>query len=218
MPTSFPQQISTIVRFIMHLNPKSILDIGVGFGKYGMLSREYLEVWGHESNYGRFTRRIDGIEAFPEYLTPLHKYVYDHIYPGNALKVVDTLEISYDLVIMVDVLEHFSKKEGKALIAKLLKKHRGVLISTPKEFLEQHDTFENEFETHRSHWSCSDLASLGSVIFLPSPWSWIVYVGSEKEVVSLRRSWRMARLKEFASRFPWVVSLVRALKKHQKTH
>ena len=43
MPFSFSSQISTIVQYIEQLNPASLLDVGVGMGQYGFLSRINLE-------------------------------------------------------------------------------------------------------------------------------------------------------------------------------
>ena len=70
---------------IVTLNPKSVLDVGVGFGKYGVLCREYLELWDGRGEYSQFLRRIDGVEVFANYITPLHKYVYDKVYTQDIL-------------------------------------------------------------------------------------------------------------------------------------
>ena len=88
MPSSIPQQLNDIVELIIDTNPKSILDVGVGFGKYGFLSREYLELWDGRGQYKDWRRRIDGIEAFKEYLTPIHDFVYNHVYVGNVLDIL----------------------------------------------------------------------------------------------------------------------------------
>ena len=45
MPSSLPDFIPTIIKTVMSRNPKSVLDIGVGFGKWGYLFREYLDVY-----------------------------------------------------------------------------------------------------------------------------------------------------------------------------
>jgi len=45
MPTSDLYNITPILTIISNLKPKKILDVGCGFGKYGLLMREYLEVW-----------------------------------------------------------------------------------------------------------------------------------------------------------------------------
>jgi hypothetical protein len=45
------------------LNPDSVMDIGAGFGKYGVLCREYLELWDGRQDYSNFKRRIDGVDS-----------------------------------------------------------------------------------------------------------------------------------------------------------
>jgi hypothetical protein len=45
MPTSDVCNVPSILTVVGNLQPQSILDIGCGFGKYGMLMREYLELW-----------------------------------------------------------------------------------------------------------------------------------------------------------------------------
>ncbi|HII30270.1 TPA: glycosyltransferase family 1 protein, partial [Candidatus Woesearchaeota archaeon] len=85
MPSSSHYQISKIMNLVVKLNPSSILDVGVGFGKYGVLCREYLELGDGREEYDKFLRRIDGIEAFKNYITPLHRFIYDHIYIGDGV-------------------------------------------------------------------------------------------------------------------------------------
>ncbi|MGF9965198.1 hypothetical protein [Bacillus rhizoplanae] len=44
MPSSIYQAIPDILQHIIVEEPMSILDVGVGFGKYGLLLREALDV------------------------------------------------------------------------------------------------------------------------------------------------------------------------------
>ena len=99
MPSSQYYHISKLMEMIISLNPKSVLDIGSGFGKFGVLCREYLELWDGRQKY-EFNRRIDGVEVFQEYISPLHRYVYDNIYNENILDIVQKLKIRYDLVLL----------------------------------------------------------------------------------------------------------------------
>jgi len=213
VPTSFHHTISKILDLIIFVDPKSVLDIGVGFGKYGMLCREYLEVWGRDTGYGSFTRVIDGVEAFPQYLTPLHSYVYNKVYQGDARDVIGTLPRRYDLVILIDVLEHFTKPEGTALVHDLLRRNGMVLVSTPKEFMEQHDTFENPFETHLSHWSKRDFRMLGPGMFLHDRDCWIVLLGEEASMSSLKRSYFVQKYKQRLARLPLVLATYHAVRR-----
>jgi hypothetical protein len=46
MGTSDAANIPFVVSELQRLQPQSILDVGMGFGKWGVLAREYLDVWG----------------------------------------------------------------------------------------------------------------------------------------------------------------------------
>ncbi len=160
MPTSQFTQINQIISSAVALQPKSVLDIGVGFGKYGVLLREYLEFWREGSNYSRWDYRIDAIEAHEQYITPLHRFIYNNVYIGDASKILPTIECSYDLVLLIDVIEHFSKEDWLHLIDLCRTKAKNLLISTPATNTEQGAAFGNVYETHRSCWTAKDFRSL----------------------------------------------------------
>src|SRR5215510_15677298 len=127
MPSSQYYHISKIMEMIISLKPNSILDIGSGYGKFGVLCREYLELWDGRQKY-EFRMRIDCVEVFQDYITPLHNYVYSNIYNKNILELALILDHKYDLILLIDVLEHFEKKEGSNLLELLLKNKKGVLL------------------------------------------------------------------------------------------
>ena len=58
----------------MFTQPDSILDVGMGFGKYGFLSRKYLELFDGREKLNDWKRIIDSIEIFGNYVTPLNKF------------------------------------------------------------------------------------------------------------------------------------------------
>jgi hypothetical protein len=201
------------------LNPDSVMDIGAGFGKYGVLCREYLELWDGRQDYSNFKRRIDGVEAFPHYITPVHKFVYNQIYVEDILKLVDKLDFNYDLVLLIDVLEHFDKSEGELLLKKLLARNKGVLISTPKDPSDQKGAFGNSFEIHKSKWSKEELSRLAnnnhgndatrddsavrghngsSLFFVRDNISIIGYVDKKKEVSKLIRKRLVRRINKIS--------------------
>src|SRR6266545_5686189 len=96
MPSSRPNTIPTVIHLIRQLKPKSILDVGVGFGKWGHLFREYTDINEAENDPGRYQRkkwrvRIDGIEGYAPYLTPMHRYLYNNIHVGDATKLLNKL-------------------------------------------------------------------------------------------------------------------------------
>lgn len=162
MPTSDPVALSPVCQRIIGLKPLSVLDIGFGFGKWGILAREYAGIWCRRDD-GPSPVRVDGIEVFPDYITPLQRLIYDNIYIGNALDIIPKLEMSYDLALMVDVLEHFSVEDGKRVLGLIQACSAHALIITPRYFGHQGAAFGNENEKHISHWSGSELAKWGRV-------------------------------------------------------
>ena len=129
MPSSHWYQLNEIMELIIFTQPKNILDIGVGFGKYGFLSREYLELFDGREKLWDWKIIIDGIEIFQDYITPLHKIVYDQIYIGNVMDILPTLEKKYDLILLIDVIEHLNFDEGKKLIEMCQQHAKNIIIS-----------------------------------------------------------------------------------------
>jgi hypothetical protein len=199
------------MNLIVILNPNSLLDIGTGFGKYGLLCREYLELWDGRENYYQFLRRIDGVEAFGKYITPLHQFVYNNIYVKDVSDLVEELDYSYDLVLLVDVLEHFDKLQGKALLSKLLAKNKGIFISTPKNPSKQKNAFNNIYERHRSRWTRKELLSIidrsnndsssnsSESYFIHDTTHLVAYLGKDGSVKKLRRKLLLKNIKKIPS-------------------
>ena len=157
MPTSKLHVIPIIVNQIMRNNPQSMLDIGCGWGKYGVLAREYLEIGSGTQDYTDRKHRIDAIEGFEPYINPLHHAVYDNIYIGDAMEVLPTLE-QYDLILIAGVLEHFTQEDGNTLLDLCAEKGKKTIITTPFNPSAQGAAFGNEFERHQSKWTEEDFA------------------------------------------------------------
>ena len=133
MPSSQYYQINEIIELIIRSHPASLLEIGPGFGKYGFLAREYLELWDGREVYNDWKYEIDAIEAFESYVTPLQKSIYNNIYTGDALEVLPAIDKHYGLILMVDVFEHFTFENGIRLLKKALSKADHVIVSPRKQ-------------------------------------------------------------------------------------
>jgi hypothetical protein len=184
MPFSQSRQLSALVDTVEYLRPTSILDVGTGMGVYGFLLRTFLEDKNLFDVQGTLVRRktkeewsitIDGIEGYAGYLTPVHDYAYNRIQIGNALELLPQIPTgAYELVMAIDILEHFTTEEGERFLAECKRiARRMALISTPKDFIEQH-VEANPFEDHKSLWTLPQLQALGYVNTVANAESWIV--------------------------------------------
>lgn len=148
MPSCRPDIIPNVIYKLMEMKPKTILEVGIGFGKWGVLCKEYLKFW---CNYEPV---IDGVEAFSEYKSGAHN-VYRTVFYSDIISVAENLKIGdYDLLLMIDVIEHLKKEDG----ANLLSMASNYLVSTPAYWAEQGAVFGNEYERHVSKWAFQDFA------------------------------------------------------------
>jgi hypothetical protein len=156
MPQSDPFAIGIVTWILEELSPTSILEIGVGMGKYGLIIREQLEVARGRLHPTDWIIRIDGIEAFPDYHNPIHDWVYNKIWWGDALELLPKLADSYDVFLAVDVIEHLIKEEGQKVLRWALDHTKYSVISTPRYYWTQEAMFGNLYEQHRSLWRPRD--------------------------------------------------------------
>jgi len=199
MPTSYLYQINSIVELMVFAGPRSILDVGVGFGKYGFLAREYV---GIREEYDVWKPRIDGIEIHEGYITPLHDLIYDQLHVGDARDIVPSLEGGYDLVLLIDVIEHMEYEEGLKLLKDCRKKARNLLISTPKVLARQGEVFGNPHEAHRFHWKREHFGIFSEKFFVSNDYALICFAG--EDAMSTRKAIIKARATRTVNRwFPF---------------
>jgi SAM-dependent methyltransferase len=213
MPTSDVHNIVPILTIMQHLQPRSVLDIGCGFGKYGVLLREYLDVWQERLSPECWQTRLEGIDAFPHYRNPIWDYVYQRIHTGEAQRILPTLG-KFDVVLTADVIEHLERADAMDLVRQSLERSPVLIISTPREFYPQQDTNENPYERHRILWTAADfppgihvvsISALSCNVFVasrePLPWQ-ATYLADMHNVLYLRSRHKLRRL----GRLSWPAS------------
>lgn len=163
MPTSHYRNIPVIIEALLKVNPHRLLDIGIGMGKWGMLAREYLQVWGHcEGAWGEHPLTVDGIEAFPEYIGPIQRAIYNEIHLGDMREVLPGLGL-YDCIIIVDTLEHVSAEDGDAFLREMARHAPFAIVSLPTKYTKTSAAFGNTYEVHQSGGEQFDFTQYGQV-------------------------------------------------------
>jgi hypothetical protein len=153
MPHSWHFPMTPVIDRVVRLQPRSVMDVGVGFGKWGLLIREALDFSQARLERTEWHTRIEGVEVFP-YRSPLHEWVYDEIIWADVLEVQDSIK-DFDLVLMSDVIEHIEKPAAARLLRGLVERNRNVIVSTPLDYFTQ-DIADNDHEHHVSHWTRGD--------------------------------------------------------------
>lgn len=166
---------------IVQEDPKTILDIGTAFGKFGILSREAILSTRAEK---RDLEPVDDLTVdcveMAKYFqnTPYHANLYQNHWHMDAREIDWTTMPKYDLVLLIDVVEHWTKEEGMKTL-KEIKKNTGanILISTPRETeMYDHPIYGKDCPTHKSQWvpedfyelneKACDISTIASYIFV----------------------------------------------------
>jgi hypothetical protein len=151
MPVSEMVNVPSIMNEIVRLQPKSICELGIGFGKYGVLCREALEAVNGKCRPGEWERLIIGYEAFPRYNNPCWE-MYNVVITEDFTKCTSAIAM-HDVVLMIDSLEHLEKDQARIFLDTLVRSNRQVIVSVPIGNWPQGAVFGNEFERHRSIWT-----------------------------------------------------------------
>jgi len=151
MPSSALAVVPTVLNHMVSLDPASVLDVGPGFGKYGVLFREYCPK--HPT--------MVGVEAWEPYVVD-HRLrgIYDHLYVADVLDLDEHTLNSCDVVFLGDVIEHLELDRALDLLNRI---RCPIVINTPEHFFHNGDNLPWT-ETHRSHWTMDMFEVTGRLI------------------------------------------------------
>lgn len=137
------------------LQEKIIVDLGCGFGIWGHILRSWSHIGGSEAY-------MIGCDVSLKILQKTKKYnPYDEMIICD-IKFLPFREKYVDIIIALEVVEHLNKNEGmKFLISLSTLAREKIVISTPYGLYKQHDTYEYQFEEHKSFWTEKDFTKAG---------------------------------------------------------
>ncbi len=157
---AFEQGADLTARLERHFGPLDALgciDLGAGPSDSAIASQIRHIPW----------RRLIQVEAFPPYLEKLKATpAAAKAREIRALRIeqaVATLKPGeVDLALMIDVLEHFSRRHAFDLLARLERRvRRGIVLFIPLGQVEQDEVDANPLQRHLSFWNAGHLARLG---------------------------------------------------------
>jgi SAM-dependent methyltransferase len=136
------------------LRPSTVLDIGVGAGKYSDLIRAK-----HKTIPG-YGPTITGVEIDESYVDRFELDLkYDHLIIGDAIDLIKKPQERYGLVIIGDCIEHMRKSHAIDLINFLIYRSGYICIVYPDKYI-QDDWEGHEAEAHISVWSAEDFKGM----------------------------------------------------------
>jgi hypothetical protein len=160
MMTSPAENIAAICAAIAHVKPKRLLDVGAGFGKFGLLARETLMAQAAER--GDWTPKDELYAVCVENAKFFHQFPYhDAIYNEHHHVDVNTLSTeflrSFDLTLLIDVAEHWPKE----VFFTFAKYSGALLVSTPKAVtMYTQEYYGKDCPKHETQYEFSDFRDL----------------------------------------------------------
>lgn len=150
----FPPTYKLLIRKLIPVGKLKVLDLGCGMGEAG----EFLNP--------KKTYQFTGIDIYRPYLAICKK-------KGNYKRVIraDIIKFklkkrSFDVVLLLQVIEHLDKKIAKDLIRMAIKAARKcVIVSVPNGYCSQEKYDGSIYHKHISTWNISDLKQMGFKVY-----------------------------------------------------
>jgi len=125
------QQIPFCIEAMLDISPLKVLDVGIGFGRWGMLIREFCAARKNGNASKAEPVRVTGIETQRTDVMEHARFFYDQIHLGNALEVIEGINERWDLVIFDEVLKEWRAEATEEALGKALNISDYVLVSNP---------------------------------------------------------------------------------------
>lgn len=156
MPVGYAAMAEHVHTAVRRTNPHTILDIGMGYGLWGALIRNYFGANASGSIYPTNGLVLHGVEIFPVYRNPMWD-LYNQVLIGDIQKYTHIID-QYDLVVFIDVIEHLPKELGELILTKA--KH--AIVGVCQEMYDfKVQPYGNTHEDHTTVWDEDQVKMLG---------------------------------------------------------
>jgi len=134
-----------------HLATLDVLDLGIGKGEFGKFIKDNVGI----------PIRLTGVEAFAKCRSECWS-CYDALHIEDIRAFIKRETGTFDVVLLMDVLEHLERPEGPALLNYAIGHARhSVFLSTPISRYPQGALRGNPYQQHISLWTDAELRDLG---------------------------------------------------------
>jgi len=154
---SYTENIPIILKAVAESGAKTILDVGAGMGKYGLLIREqHLSMQAEAGSLYPIDKLfIDACEDTPYFTKrPAVKAIYNKVITESYFGILGKARY-YQLVLLIDIIEHY-KKESIMVALKLLPRTQ-ILISTPKQVTMYKKHYYGDRRHHVTQWTDAEI-------------------------------------------------------------
>lgn len=102
-----------------------------------------------------------GVELYKPYLLKSKMQFIHTKYLNKGINEIDFPPDSFDAVIMIELIEHLTKREGIKLVKKAEKwAKKKIVITTPNGYFPMGDVDKNPWQKHLSGWSVNEFRKL----------------------------------------------------------
>lgn len=166
MPLSIWLGLEDCLALIVERRPRSVLDAGLGFGLWGHLLRQYLDVWAGRIQPSEWQIRIDGIEIAEQRVQPHARQLYSNIYIGDIRAVVAECasRYPYDVILFGDVLEHLPKDDAHVVLKTAVTLAQVLVVARIPLGDGWREQGREPADDHRSRWSSEDFAGYRATV------------------------------------------------------
>lgn len=150
----FPLTYKLILKSIIPAGSLTILDLGCGFGAAGNLLNS------------KKNHQFTGVDIYKPYLDVCKKEGnYKKLIQADIAKL-EMKEKSFDVVLLLQVVEHLDKGVGIKLLKKAIKiAKKCIIISVPNGKCDQEGYNSNSHNKHISTWNVSALRKMGFKVY-----------------------------------------------------
>lgn len=142
--------------------PRTVLDVGCGAGKYGRIVRASLDA-----------TVLVGYEPERSYVTRFGlRKLYDEVRVQQIQDAIRVPSEHFDMCIFGDSLEHLPKSAGSDVIHFFLYRSSFIVVVAPLEYLQDNGEQER-FEAHLSSWNPMEFCAYTDVAYVSAGKAWL---------------------------------------------